>query len=223
MTDVERNYQNLKKYVESISISMFGIANIEKLSKKVEWIPEIVQSFKYAISIATSLSSVVINKIIDRPNRLYLHHYRTANMFLDQAGFKIGVYIQEQGYDALPIPASIIIDWKKQLGHLNHRVVAQEAGIGWIGKNRLLIHPKYRAKVRLVTILTNMPLVANNEFIENKCEGCNKCIKACPVNAIKDKIIDFDIKACLAKLQDFSKSENLGHYICGLCIKACTE
>ncbi|MDI6786508.1 MAG: 4Fe-4S binding protein [bacterium] len=221
MLETEKNYQSLKEYVESISIPIFGVANIEKLSKKVEWIPEATQGFKHAISIAIPLSSTIIDKIIDRPDRLYLHHYRTANMFLDQAGFKITTFIQEQGHDALPIPASIIIDWRKQIGHLNHRVVAQEAGLGWIGKNRLLIHPKYRAKVRLVTILTNMPLVANDEFIESKCEGCNKCMQACPVNAIKDKIVDFDIKACLTKLQDFSKSENLGHYICGLCIKAC--
>jgi epoxyqueuosine reductase QueG len=68
-----------------------------------------------------------------------------------------------------------------------------------------------------------MPLSANLKYVEDRCNGCNKCRSACPVEAIKEKISDFDLKACLDKLMEFSKKENLGHYICGICIKACKD
>jgi epoxyqueuosine reductase QueG len=124
------------------------------------------------------------------------------------------------GYEALPIPASQIIDWENQRAHLSHKMIALRAGIGWIGRNNLLVHPEYGAKIRLATILTDLPLKENRK-IEGGCGSCRNCIEICPASALKDSYKDYDKETCLERLKYFSKAYGIGQYICGLCVKVC--
>jgi len=142
------------------------------------------------------------------------------NLLLDQAALKISLAIQDRGYNALPIPASQIVDWEKQTAHLSHKMIALRAGTGWIGRNNLLINPLVGSKIRIATVLTDMPLQTDKP-LERDCGGCRKCIEICPVSAIKESHKDWDKAACLEKLKYFSKAHNVGQYICGLCVKVC--
>lgn len=124
------------------------------------------------------------------------------------------------GHEALPIPASQIVDWEMQTAHLSHKMVALRAGIGWIGRNNLLVHPDYGAKIRLATVLTDLPLVESSR-IARDCGECRKCIDICPAGALKESYKDYDKEACLEKLKYFAKAHGIGQYICGLCVKVC--
>lgn len=75
------------------------------------------------------------------------------------------------------------------------RYWAQEAGIGWIGRNRQLIVPHYGSMVFLGEILTDA--VTNDTSLpqRNHCGNCHKCYDACPTNALSD---DFDARLCLS-------------------------
>jgi epoxyqueuosine reductase QueG len=142
------------------------------------------------------------------------------NSLLDQSTLRISLAIQERGYNALPIPASQIIDWEKQTAHLSHKMIALRAGIGWIGRNNLLVHPDCGSRIRLASVLTDMPLKTDSP-VERDCGSCRKCIEVCPVSAIKDSHKEWDKTACLEKLKYFAKAHNVGQYICGLCVKVC--
>jgi len=128
--------------------------------------------------------------------------------------------IQNEGYTALPIPASQIVDWEAQTAHLSHKMIALRAGLGWIGRNNLLVHPKWGSKIRITTILTDMPLKTDKP-VERDCGACKKCIEVCPVKAIKDSHKDWNKEACLVKLKYFAQNFGVGQYICGLCLKVC--
>jgi epoxyqueuosine reductase QueG len=143
-----------------------------------------------------------------------------TNWNLDLTAARLSAVIQDEGYRALPIPASQIVDWEKQTAHLSHKMIALRAGLGWIGRNNLLVHPKWGSKIRVATILTDMPLKTGRR-IERDCGDCKKCIEICPVTAIKDSHKDWNKEACLTKLKYFAKAHNVGQYICGLCVKAC--
>lgn len=166
------------------------------------------------------VSERVLRAITDHPTRHYLHHYKTINYLLDHIALKITLAIESMGSQALPIPASQIIDWDKQTAHLSHKMIALRAGIGWIGRNNLLVHPNYGAKIRLVTVLTDLPLI-ENKMVEGGCGECRKCIEICPARALKESHKDYDKDACLDKLKYFSKTYGIGQYICGLCVKVC--
>jgi epoxyqueuosine reductase QueG len=143
-----------------------------------------------------------------------------TNWTLDLTAAKLSIAIQNRGFSALPIPASQIVDWENQTAHLSHKMVAIRAGMGWIGRNNLLVHPEYGSKIRLATILTDMPLEADRT-LEQDCGECRKCIDVCPVKAISDSHTDWNKAACLEKLKYFAKVHNVGQYICGLCVKVC--
>ncbi|MBI5199807.1 MAG: epoxyqueuosine reductase [Nitrospirae bacterium] len=166
------------------------------------------------------VSESVLKGIKNHPTRHYLHHYKTINYFLDHIALKITLAIESMGFSAMPIPTSQIIDWEKQTAHLSHKMIAFRAGIGWIGRNNLLVHPDYGAKIRLVTVLTDLPLI-ENRIVEGDCGECRKCIEICPAGALKESYKDYDKKACLDKLKYFSKTYGIGQYICGFCVKVC--
>ena len=221
MGDEVWNYSRLKDYSLDLGASLFGVANVKSLKRSFIFLsPETLDSFPYGISLAVRLSDRVIEDLEDRPTRLYLHHYRQINYFLDQLALKISSFIQEEGWQALPIPASQVLDWQKLKGHLSHKKVAQEAGLGWIGRSNLLVSPEYGARIRLVTILTNFPLQCDRRQ-EGTCGPCKECLSACPAQAIKENQKDFDLGACFEQLRYFRKRDNIAHHICGLCVKAC--
>jgi len=95
------------------------------------------------------------------------------------------------------------------------------AGIGPIGKNNLLITDEFGSQVRLRALVTTAPLVCGDPILESMyCEGCNKCIEACPANAFLEgkynKIIC--LPYCLSHLMKISEDTVIW---CNLCIDAC--
>lgn len=179
------------------------------------------QQLRYGISIGFRLSDPIIDGIEDRPTLIYKHHYKVANYMLDRAAAAINAFISEKGYRALPIPASQVVDWKQNLGHLSHKAVAVRAGLGWIGKSALFVHPVHKARLRLATVLTDMPLETGKPLENVGCGDCTACINACPAGAISDA--GYDMMKCAEKLKEFAKIPGIGQNICGVCVKACPE
>jgi epoxyqueuosine reductase QueG len=215
------NYQRIKEFALDQGISLFGVADIVPIRETFHIEPpESIAHLDRAISMALRLSGAVLDTLIDKPNLLYKHHYREANELLDTVAFQVAALIQEWDYRALAIAASQTVDWRKQIAHLSHKKVAALAGLGWLGRSNLLVTPQYGSRVRLVTVLTNMPL-EENKRLRPGCGTCRACLEICPAGAIKARQKDFDHQACYRQLGHFAKKENIGYYICGLCQKAC--
>ena len=179
-------YDELKAFTLSSGPTAFGVSNIEDLRPHFDALPmDQTEGLSNAISIGGSVSAAVLKGCIIGPTRHYLHNYRMVNWMLDQTAAKLTGIIQSKGYNAMPIPASQIVDWEKQTAHMSHKMVAIRSGLGWIGRNNLLVSPQYGSKIRLSTILTDMPLEADKP-VEQDCGECKKCIEICPVSAIKD-------------------------------------
>jgi len=213
--------QTLSKTARELGFCLLGIADIREIKNSfLELAPETVRRFDRAISLAVRLSDAVIEEIVDHPTPLYLHHYRQANAFLDRGAFEIARRIQEMGGNALPIAASQLVDWKQQRGHLSHKEVARRAGLGWIGRSNLLVNARQGARLRLVTILTDLPLEVGSPLSVD-CGECRACVAVCPAGAIKEKPPDFDHLKCFEQLKLFKNTYNIPHHICGLCVKAC--
>ena len=68
---------------------------------------------------------------------------------------------------------------------LPHKKIAILAGLGWIGKNNLLIIKEYGSAMCICTVLTNAPLPTENKsIIMPKCGKCTVCKDICPMGVI---------------------------------------
>lgn len=220
MQSRKKNYFNLKKFCLQQGADLFGVADISRIKKDFTLSEKMLEKLDNAVSLGIRLSGSILDGISDSPTKLYFHHYRTVNALLDQLALKVCNKIQKTGYRALPIPASQILDWQNQKAHLSHKKIGYLAGLGWIGRNNLLVNKDSGSQFRLVSILTDMPLRADKPTKQD-CQECSLCVTACPVNAIKDNPLDFDHIKCFEKLKDFQKQHLVEQYICGICVKAC--
>lgn len=200
---------------------LFGVCDLDGL--RDGFAPEIRTEsarMKSALSIGVPLRAPVMNTLVDRPNLLYRAHYQQVNHILNDISFYLADIIDRAGYLALPIPASALTDWKKLRAHLSHREIAYRAGLGWWGRNNLLVTSEYGSQVRLVTVLTDLELEPDPPTAED-CGDCCACVEACPAGAIAFDREKFDLPACHKKLREFSNHRGFGQLICGLCLKAC--
>lgn len=110
------------------------------------------------------------------------------------------------------------------------RSFAYSSGMGFIGKNNMLIIPGYGSYFYLAEILTSAPLdIPAIEPVNDICGSCSKCVDSCPTKALKGPR-DFDSSRCLSYLtieymQDIDRS--MGQYMskcflgCDICQEVC--
>jgi epoxyqueuosine reductase QueG len=216
----EENYTGLKRFCGALSVDLFGVADVGRINKEFQISQKALEGIDRAVCLGAVLSESILEDIEASPTRLYFHHYRTVNAFLDQAALRVCGYIRKKGYRALAIPASQILDWQAQKAHLSHKRIGYLAGLGWIGRNNLLVNKAFGSQFRLVTVLTNMPLKADKPARQD-CADCRLCVEACPCGAIGENPSDFDHLKCFEKLKDFQKQRLVDQFICGVCVKAC--
>jgi len=108
------------------------------------------------------------------------------------------------------------------------RSLANRAGLGFIGKNHLLINPQFGCKILLGEIITDLELDRDNP-IASQCSGCGKCVQACPGGALREDGM-LDAKKCISYLTIEHSGEipaelkaKFGGSIfgCDRCIRAC--
>ncbi len=219
-TVLERNTRDLKAFALGLGFDLFGVADTTALKADFLLEPETRDRFGLAVSLGKRLSDAVLDDINDHPTPIYFHHYRQMNYFLDRGALIVADEIQKRGHRALAIAASQIIDWEKQRAHVSHKHVGLAAGLGWFGRNNLLVNPELGAHFRLVTLLTDMPLEPGAP-LDRDCGACRACAAACPAGAIKAAREDFDHRSCFETLKDFRKKGYTTQFICGICVRDC--
>lgn len=206
--------EEIKEFLKNFGVKIIGFGEIPQ---NIE-IFEIKYKYPRVIVFGYPISDGVLNTIEDHPTLIYKQHYKTVNWLLDQTAYHLVQFIEEKGAKAIAIPASQTVDWQNQKGHISHKMLAVECGLGYIGRSGLVINPGYGARVRYISILTDLEFKPDKK-ITGDCGLCKKCIIACPAQAIEEQGVD--LKRCLAKLKEFAKIPGIGQYICGVCVKAC--
>lgn len=202
----------------AVSFGLADLGQVETSDFLLE--PEVLARFKTAISIAVPVSRTVLATIREHPNQVYFHHYRQLNALLDRIALKVAQALERAGHCALPVAASQIVDWQNQRAHVSHKRIAAAAGLGWIGRNNLLVTVDHGSHVRLVTVLTDALLQISTPGTES-CGECRACIAVCPAHAISQSAQDFNHLACFVQLKEFQRKGYVGQYVCGICVRAC--
>jgi epoxyqueuosine reductase len=105
---------------------------------------------------------------------------------------RLAAWMREQHEEALE--TAIFVDKH----HVQERVYAQHAGLGWIGKNTCVISPDLGSFMFLCGIATNLDLEADAPATD-QCGACTLCIDSCPTGAIVDAHV-LDATKCISYL-----------------------
>ncbi len=213
----------LKTLISSLNADMVGFCELP--SPPIKELP----TLRYAVSFGVKLSDAVLKTIDNAPTFVYFQHYRAANALLDSIGFQISRRIEKEGYLALPVAASQSLGKNNPYrGVVAHKTAAVLSGLGFVGKSGLFLSTDYGSKVRLATVLTDMPLQSELPVIENGCGSCTLCQKACPAGAIfgelptTDGERNFDAEKCSKYMKEHFQDVGRGS-VCGVCIKVCPK
>lgn len=192
-------------------------------------LPTPVLGFSYAVSLGVKLSDAVLKTIESAPSFVYFQHYRTANTLLDNIAFRVAREIEKAGFSALPIAASQSLGKNNPYrGVIPHKTVAVLSGLGFVGKSGLFLSRDFGSKVRLATILTDIPFQSELPVIENGCGDCEICKNACPAGAIfgelptTDGERNFDAEKCSKYMKEHFQDIGRGS-VCGVCIRVCPK
>lgn len=187
------------------------------------------ENLKYAFSFAVKLSDSVLRTIENGPSFSYFQHYRTANALLDSIAFKLTERLEQLGYNAYPIAASQSLGKNNPYrGVVAHKTIAVKSGLGYVGKSGLFLTKEYGSKVRLATVLTDMPLMNEKGIMANECGNCQLCVKSCPSGAIfgtlptTDGERNYDPEKCSKYMKEHFQDIGRGS-VCGVCIKVCPK
>lgn len=107
------------------------------------------------------------------------------------------------------------------------RALAQKAGVGFIGKNSMLINPKYGSYLFLGEIFTDLNLEKDEE-LKRDCGSCSICLDNCEGGALKDEYL-LDAEDCISYLTQkkgilpIQENQKIGSHIwgCDVCQSKC--
>ncbi len=104
---------------------------------------------------------------------------------------------------------------------LDEKLLAYNCGLGFFGKNNLLINNKYGSYFNIGIILTNA-IIDGDAIIERKCKSCDLCIKNCPNGALNNNGI-LNANRCLSYLTQKKNLENIDTKNFNNCIYGCDK
>lgn len=153
-----------------------------------------------AVIFGKALSKEYVNdlKANQKPKR---NEVISTERKMDALAVKVAEWLERDGYKSVG---------KLKTGYLPHKTVALRAGLGFIGKNNLLVHRDYGCAVMLGKVLTSAPFhTVSSAPEEPHCGDCSACVEACPTNTLHGK----------AWSVTTSREEIMERKRCTLCVK----
>ena len=210
----------LQQQLRQAGAVKIGFADLSELPAETR------QGLPRAVIIGQPLDPAVMIRIPSGPHLDYYEEMmRVDKKLADLAGFLCGL-LMENGYQQYCFMGKSDENYRTAVPF---KTVARLAGWGFIGKSNLLITQEYGAAIRLITVLTDLPVACNKEMVAHGCGTCTACADVCPAKTIKGQVwqpgVDRDQmmtpQLCRKKVLERGKQLQITAAACGICIAVC--
>lgn len=223
---IDGDSKTFTKKIKGIA-SLYGacMVGITKLEKKhiythrgryeEDYGQEVNLDHKFAIAFACEMDLDMVNRA-----PMISEVIATSKSYVDVAviGMIISYYIRSLGYEARNhVDANYLV---------MPALIAEDAGLGQIGRNSILTNKDYGSRFKLGVVTTNLPLDIDEKVdfgLEDFCKVCKKCALTCPTQSLsrenktdKDDKYNWtvDVETCYEKWRYLGTD-------CGMCISVC--
>ena len=148
---------------------------------------------------------------------IYAREYIRLNEALNEASTRIASEIGGIAIPATTEGAAAEISHVEDYYPLvvSHRVAAEQSGVGWRGKNELIVNPRFSCAIRLASVLTTLPM-RKTPPTKMGCGDCHACLDVCPYLRNKEELQNYR-----EQCRRYLISLGLVSDVCGKCVKAC--
>ena len=198
MSDITLTAMNadLQEFQIEVEADAAGIISIENASQQrlVEDALRLQPETNSIVVLTMEIFPEILNQT--RPERitghvsmndLYTGHLDYINSRLTKAAYDIAKACRSTGMKALPLPArGCPTDIRFLEAAFSYKHAAQAAGLGYFGRNSLLLTHDFGPRVRLSCCITEAkfkPL--EKKDVTNMCTDCSICIEGCPAGALQ--------------------------------------
>ena len=176
-----------------------------------------------------SVISVLLNYYTDQiqedPEAPKISMYALGNDYHEVLKAKLFTLLDFIRTDLAPCEGRAFVDSAPLL----EKALAKEAGLGWVGKNSLLIHPRMGSFVFIGELVVDLELEYDEPFGNSLCGSCTRCMDSCPTGAIIAPSV-LDARKCISYLTIETKEDipeslvgNLSNCLigCDICQQVC--
>ena len=134
------------------------------------------------------------------PSRAVFARYARGEDYHDMMKERLIALQEWIGAELAPVSGRAYVD----TGAVLEREMAQRAGLGWAGRNTMLIRPGRGSYCFLGVVLLDVELEPDAPFVADRCGRCSRCVEACPTGALLGRDADgapvMDARRCISYL-----------------------
>lgn len=150
---------------------------------------------------------MLLGAIASSSSRVATTHSKGMFEEIQRLSYEAGRFLERLGYLAAGIAPQIPIQMSRETrgfsGDLSLKHLAVAAGLGTMGKSRLVITPEFGPRVYFGAIVTDAPLKGDQPLQEELCaSGCSSCVDNCPSGALKAPY-EVDVNQCYITVQPY--------------------
>jgi len=221
-TALERMMENnhwVEEILKDMNLALIGFVDLSEIDAEIRY------GYRYGICIAIALK--VFPSTTNEPSKEYYDEFKAVSAQLREASDFLSEKIKERGFNAYSLSHERQNEAYRT--QLPFKTLATRAGLGWIGKSAALITKQYGNAIRLIGVLTDMPIKVGTPINESLCGACEECVRYCPGHAIKgitwrlhmDRDILLDAVGCKKAVIERGKVFSVTEGTCGICISVC--
>lgn len=189
-----------------------------------------------AVVFGVAINPNILARMSQKPTLEHHAEYHRLHQFTDTISTKTAQRLTDMGYRAQAQTTAYIQRQQQRQGAgesgagcASPTLLGAFAGLGWTGKNGLLITERYGCGLHLGSVLTDAPFELEPTYYRDHCGECRICCDVCPGgaidcrkwNAARPSEDTRDLKRCHETMAQRGKTLGITIAACGLCIAKC--
>lgn len=175
----------INAFIKNKNIHDYAVMDIESIDAPVGYHPKDILPTSKRLILLVRIIPEYVFKIDSKSKSFFLYELIRE---MDRISFELSTQLFNEGYRSVSLPCffPVKIDKGKLRGYISFKHLAEQAGLGSIGLNTLLISKKYGNRLCLTAVITEKELDLLTHESSNLCFMCKKCINSCPSKAIDE-------------------------------------